>query len=501
MAQLPAQFQKDFSAGQVNNLNTNIMPKGSVELAMNMDADEEIGSLVSRLGTGKVADQLVNGETVLGLHDFQDSVGSNNRLVATINASGGASSVVYNVGTGTIRTGLTADLKMRFLVFLDSILMLNGGDAIASYNGSTVITTGGAFDIGNIPASDVTIVEEFLDRVYLAGDVSEPDRLYHSGVAGSGAVSWTVGNGSTDIEPEDGGGKITALSKVPGYLIIFKERSMKRWNFSSAFPESLVDIGTPTQECVVKGGGLVAFYSSSNKDDKGFFITNGGRPVPISHDRVRGIKKWVDAIPQGNEAGIAGFATDRIFGWSIGDVTVDGFDYKNVVVRYNRRLDQWSVRSYPSNFHHFSTYVSSSVNVMVGGDDDGTIIEIDKAGTYDDHSSATNAQVPIFYEAKLHPENFGFNQKKELTEKIIVRTRNADGARIQIEADGKRTDHDGVVRSPVTSVDLPRRVMSIPIGKQVRGNEFLVSLSGEVDGARAYLSEVEYPHVNVLKSW
>ena len=288
---------------------------------------------------------------------------------------------------------------------------------------------------------------------------------------------------------------------MPGYLIVFKERSLKRWNFDSAFPETLVDIGTPTQECVVRGGGLVAFYSSSNKDTKGFYVTNGGRPVAISHDRARGIKKWVDAIPQGNESGIAGYATDKIFGWSIGDVTVDGFDFKNVVVRYNRLLDQWTVRSYPSNFHHFSHYVSSSVNVLVGGDDVGTIIEIDKAATYDDHDSATNASIPIHYEAKLQPENFGFNQKKELIERVIVRTRNADGARIQIEADGKRTDHDKLVRSPVTSVDLPRRVMSIPLGKIVEGNEFVVSLSGEVVGARAYLSEVEYPNVSVLKTY
>ena len=501
MPKLPALFQKDFSGGQINNLNTTLVPQNSVELGLNIDFDEEIGTAVSRLGTGIVESQIQNNETVLGLHYFADSVGSNNRLLATINASGGGTSVVNHVGTGNIRTGLTADTKMRFLTYLDSVLMVNGTDAIASYDGSSVITTGGAFDIGNIPASDVTLVEEFLDRVYLAGDVSEPDRLYYSSVPSSGAVSWTSGNGNVDIEPEDGGGKITALSKVPGYLLIFKERSMKRWNFSSAFPESLVEIGTPTQECVVRGGGLVAFYSSTHRDAKGFYITNGGRPVPISHDRVRGIKKWVDAIPQGNEANIAGYATDRVFAWSVGDLTVDGVTYNNVVLRYNRILDQWSVRTYPSQFYIFSNFVSSSVNVIVGGDDDGTILEIDKADTFTDYDSGAGGTTPIFYELTMHPENFGFNQRKELEERIIIRSRDANGARIEVLADDKKTNYTSLIEGPVTSVNLPRRVLKVPVSQMVSGNEFVVSVKGEVQGARAHIYEVEYPNVNVLNEY
>ncbi len=227
MSNLPAQFFKSMAAGMVSNVNKNLTPQDSVAVGLNVDFDQELGSAVTRLGTGIVGSQLVDNMSVLGLHDFRDANGSNHALLAAINAAGGATSVVYKVGTGTIRTGLTASKKMRFVTFLDSVLMINGADAEASYDGSTVITTGGAFDLANIPGSNTCeLCIEWLDRVYVAGDSTEPDRLYYSSTPSAGAVSWTSGNGYVDIEPEDGGGSITGIGKVPGYLLIFKERAL-----------------------------------------------------------------------------------------------------------------------------------------------------------------------------------------------------------------------------------------------------------------------------------
>ena len=336
------------SAGQMTNVNESIIPANSVQLGMNVDFDEEIGSAVGRPGTSIVGSQLVNNNTILGLSNFRDTDSTAHGLLAAVNASGDGSSVVFDVDASpaTIVTGLTANARMRFLTFLDSILMINGNDEERSWNGATVVTTGGVFDLANIPSSNtVDVVEEFLDQVYVAGDTAQPDRLYFSSTPSSGSVSWTSGNGNLDVEPEDGGGGITALSKVPGYLLVFKERSMKRFNQQSAFPESLVNIGAPEQESVVKGGGLCGFYSASSRKTRGFYITDGGRPIPISHNRARNIKKWVDAIPQAYDANVSGIGTETYFLWSIGDVPVDGIAHTNVVVKWNRVLDQWSVRS------------------------------------------------------------------------------------------------------------------------------------------------------------
>lgn len=493
MGNLTPKFQKDYSGGVVTNVNENLLPPNSVKHGINVDFDEEIGSVVTRLGTGLVGAQLVAGNTVLGLHDFRDSDSTNHALLAAINASGGATSVVYKVtGTpSTIVTGLTASKKMRFLTFLDSTLMVNGTDAPRSYDGSTVITTGGAFDLANIPFAEPSLGIEWLDRVYLAGDTANPDRLYYSSTPSSGAISWTSGNGFIDIEPEDGGGTITALGKVPGYLMIFKERSLKRWNFDSAFPETLIEQGTPSQESVINSGGVCAFFSASSRDTRGFYITNGGRPVPISHDRAKNVKKWVDAIPRSYEANISGWGTPRFFMWSIGDVTVDGVDYKNVVLRWNKVLDQWSIRTYPSEFRVFSSYVDGSGNnVIVAGDDDGNVIELDKDSTYTDYDSANATTTPIHFEIHHQEENFGYNQQKELSERIIVNSKNMDDARIEIYADGKQHNNGKI----------DGRISEIPI-KTVAANHFEIAVKGKVNGARGILKEIEFANVQINQSY
>lgn len=487
MGNIEPKFQRSFESGVVTNVNPNVAPVNSASLAINFDFDEEIGSAVSRLGTGIVGSQLVDNNTVLGLHNFRDTSGSNHALLAAINASGGATSVVYKVGTGTIVTGLTASLKMRFLTYLDSALMVNGTDAPRSYDGSTVITTGGAFDLANIPLSEPSLCEEFLDRVYLAkaGD----DTLYYSSVPTAGAVSWTSGNGSVEIEPEDGGGGFTGLSKVPGYLLIFKERSMKRWNFSSAFPESLVDIGTPSQESVVKGHGLCAFFSASSKEARGFYVTNGGRPQPISHDRARNIKKWIDAIPQANETDVAGWATERGFAWSIGDVTVDGETYNNVVLRWNRVLDQWSIRTYPQRFSCFSSYVDSGTNKIVAGDDDGQVIEIDKADTYTDY----NGQ-PIHLKLLTQETKLGYNQQKTIDERVYWDVEGNPGMHSVVIADGKRHNISGK-NNPLT------RLIAFLVGNSIKARRFKFGLEGTVQGGRVTVRELEVPNIAANPSY
>lgn len=492
MAKLPPQFQKDFSGGMATNLNPNLMPKNAVQLGLNMDFDEEIGSAVSRRGTELVGSQTEDNKDVLGLHQYVDHANSaNNVLWAAVNNAGDTNSVITNVISGVDGVpGLTANTKMRFLSFLGETLAINGTDAERAYNGSAWITTGGAFDLANMPAGNLAI--EFLDRVYIAGVTANPDRLHYSGVSDGSAVSWTVGNGTVDIEPEDGAGPITALGKVPGYLLVFKERSMKRWNFLNAFPESLVDIGTPSQESVITGGGVCAFYSNSSEDARGFYITNGGRPQAISHDTTRPIKKWVDAIPAANEANIAGWATDRTFNWSVGDLTVDGISYTNVVLRYNRVLNQWSVRTYPTEFKVFARYVVSGVNTIVGGDDDGNVIRVDKDSTYSDHPSAT----PIKFELRTDDYHFGFNQLKSVNDKAVVRGVNTTQLRTSFVV-------NGVYGNLITSVaNFFKTVLGIfNITRPVKGTTIAVHVSGETTNKQTTIREIELSDVMVDQSY
>jgi hypothetical protein len=481
--------QKDFTGGMISDANVSLLPENSVSLAVNFDFDVEIGSAVTRPGTEGVGSQLVAGKSILGLAQHIDNAdASHNKLFATINVSNDGTSVIYDVLAGTTSvTGLTASKKMRFLNFNNALLAINGADGERSYTSAGWITTGGAFDLANFPGSDkCNLCASFLSRVYAAGDTANPSRVYYSGVSTGGAVSWTVGNGYVDIDVNDGAGPITAFGKVPGYLLFFKERSMTRWNFSSAFPESLIQIGTPSQESVVMGGGLCAFYSASNESAKGFYITSGDRPICISQDNSRPIKKWVDAIP--TDANVCGWATDRGFAWSIGSVTVDGESYSNVVLKYNRLLNNWAVRTYPTQFKVFAPYLVSGVNTIVAGNDNGTIIRIDKVGAVTDAPNAT----AIPWKLRQQHQTFGVNTLKSITDKVVVRGRNIEGAVARAIVD-EQFDKPVDINA---GKPLAKRILKLfGITNTIKGTTVAVEVSGETAGSHAYIREIELPTV------
>lgn len=483
--------KQDFSGGMVTDVNESLRPPNAVALGLNVDFDEEIGSAVTRLGTFIVGGQMVDGKEILGLHNHNTPDGTST-LFSAINDTDDATAVIYDQAGSVVVTGLTANKKVRFLTFLGETLAINGSNAERSWNGTSWITTGGAFDLANMPGSNTcSLTVEFLDRVYVAGDTTSPSRLYFSSVPTSGAVSWTTGNGYVDIEPEDGGGAITALAKVPGYVLVFKERSMKRWNFNSAFPESLVQIGTPAQESVVMGGGLCGFYSNSDENTKGFYITNGDRPTCISRDNNRPIKKWVDAIT----GSVAGWSTDRYFAWSVGDITIGKQLYRNVVLRYNYRLNQWSVRTYPTKFTIGTAYLDDNDdNIIVAGDNDGNVIQLDKPQTYTDYVTVNGEPgfTAINFDLRTHQENMGLNQLKTLTDRLVFNTRGASGATPYVIPNGGE---------PVYLDQVQFDIHEAPVPDQLTGNYFEFGLNGTVQGGRIYIKEIAAENITASQNY
>ncbi len=360
----------DFSGGQSTNVNESLSPQNTAELIQNFDLDVEIGSLVGRNGTSIVGAQLVDNLSILGLHGhLNPNTPANNKLFATINASGGATSVIYNVITGsTVTTGLTSNKKMRFLTFLGETLAINGSDGVRAWDESNWITTGGAFDLGDMP-SGYRFCEEFLNRVYLGGNASNPSRVAYSSTPVSGAVVW--GSDTIDIEPEDSGGDMTGFGKVPGYLLIFKQRSMSRWNFRSAFPEEMINIGAYSQESIIKAGGLCGFFSNSSDDTKGFYLTNGGRPKSISKNRGAQIKKWVDAIGANSKTFTAAAddtITSTAHGLSVGDI-----------IRVSSSTTLPAGLSANTDYYVISTATANTFTVSVNNG--GSVVNITDAGT------------------------------------------------------------------------------------------------------------------------
>ncbi|MEK7112353.1 MAG: hypothetical protein AAB875_03415, partial [Patescibacteria group bacterium] len=188
----PIQF-RDWSRGNIRIVQSSVAPINSSK-NINFDSDKEIGSLVSRLGTNRIGSQAVSSATCLGLHYFRDTVGSGHKLFGVF--SDGVNSDIYDMVAGTKSLeDDTKDLKTRFCTYLDSVVRVNGTNACKAFNGSTWVTTGGAFDLANMPIG--TVVMEWKDRVYTAGVSTSPSILFYSSIADptTRTVYWTDGNG------------------------------------------------------------------------------------------------------------------------------------------------------------------------------------------------------------------------------------------------------------------------------------------------------------------
>ena len=487
--------QQDFASGMVD-CNVSLAPSNSVSLLQNCDCDVEIGSVTSRLGRATIDNQLVDNMPILGLVQHCDIADqTKNKLFAMIDDGVITNADIWDLdGTPLVSTNgtdFTKSLKAYFLNYYGDTLVLNGTDAPRAYNSTTWITTGGVFDLANCPTGYKYPIE-FMSKIFLWGNTTTPYRVVYSGVLTNGTVSWTVGNGFEDIEPEDQGGEPTGVGKVPGYLLLFKRRSMHRWNFSSAFPEALVNIGAYSQTSILMAGGLCAFYSDSNENEKGFYVTNGGRPTCISKNNNRPIRKWVDAISA--TAIVSGYATESIFAWSVGDLVVDGETFSNVVLKYNRVLNQWSIRTYPTEFRCFAPYIVSGVNTIIGGDDDGTVYRIDKTGVYTD--AVTTATQSIPWKVRTHHRSWGDNKIKSLIEQVIIRGKNINSAKVNIYVNED-------LQNPINQTpSVLNKILSLfKVGKVTKGNTIAVEVSGLSQGSQSFVREIELPDIKLENTY
>lgn len=469
--QLKAKSYNDFSKGAWQSVSESLVPENSVKLNLNLNSDEELGYLISRLGTTIVNAQLVDNNPVLGLHNFRDAgAGSGSKLFAVV--SDGTNSDIYNAldGTKSLQDD-TKDLKTRFLTYLDSCLRLNGTDEPKAWNGSAWVTTAGAFDLDNLPQTSKYAVE-FRDSVYVAGRTDYPDRVDKSGIANSvtRTVSWTVGNTFFNVEQEDGGGGITGLAKVPNYLLIFKKRTFKRYDGSSAYPEDMVNQGAPSQESIV-----VADQTAWWVNENGAWASQGGKPKKISTHTVDKIIKSCSAANLLNVA--SGSDEEHVF-WSFASVTMSGETYTNVVLKYNILQNTWDIRKYPTLHRVYAKYVDSDGAVFtVIGDDDGTVRKID-TGSDDDG-------VAINWSMETQPLYFGFRLFEKSISQIGIVTENVSKASFMW-----RNTSNPENWIPVGTVTKEEELFD---KMDIRGKKFSFKITESISTGRSRIKSLEFP--------
>lgn len=367
--------------------------------------------------------------------------------------------------------GAYAGLKTRFLTFLNSCLRLNGIDQPKAFNGSAWVSTGGAFDLDNMPQTAKYSVE-FKDRVFVSGMVDKPDRVDYSGIANSESrtISWTTGNGFMVFEQEDGGGGITGLSKVPGYVLVFKKRTMKRWDGSSAYPEDMINQGAPSQEAIVTAQGICFFVN-----ENGVWATSGGTPKNIGTYMVDKIVKSCSASNLLDAA--AGTDEEHVY-FSFPSVTINDETYTDVVLKYNILQQTWDVRKYPTNHRVYAKYVDVDEKVfIVFGDDDGCVQKL--------NIGDTDNGTDISYSLETQDLDFGYRIYEKGINRMSFLTENISKGTLMW-----RNTHQPEDWKSVGTVD--KEVAGFE-QLDLRGNYFNFKLTESVDSGQAKILGFEFP--------
>ena len=398
--------------GIVQGVDAMIVPKESVYMANNLVFDQILGAGVIRSGTALVGNQVGSGQKCLGYHQFTKTDGTNVSIAVFNNAGDTVAGIYYlNAGVWTLTaiTTLTKDLPCVFLTFLNTVAVSNGTDAVlTSTNGSTWVTTGGNLDAANFPK--FTAMIEWQDRIY--GVTTNSNHVLYSGIQSGGILLWSgLTSGYIDIEPEDGGGSIVAFSKVPNYLVILKERSIKRWNGYSTFPDDVMGLGTFNRWSAVYGKSSCFFINKN-----GIYETNGGFPIY----RSRPVLDIINAIDPASYGSVSGFCDGRHLEFSIGTIVIDGITYTNSAVRYALETQQWEFRTYSHTPVQYGRYLTTNVDVNVFADTDGHVIQID-TGVAD-----TTTQIPF----SVQTQEFTFGPSITNVNRMCFHTRGMYGASI-----------------------------------------------------------------------
>lgn len=408
----------DYSTGLVDDtaVSSLLLPKNAVRKAINVLFNRPRGAISQRYGYTKIA-TTPSAQTVVGLYNYRNSGGSN-VLLEVIDT------VLYRLNTGTwtsTATGFTSGQKTRFLTYLDTVAVMNGVDSVrTSTDGITWTTTGGALNTTNFPVCKFGCVLN--TRLFVAGVSSSPDTVYGSSLESSGAISWTSGNKSFKVGALDGTGQITGMAGNSRVILIFKNRSLYRYDDTEL--QLIGFVGTPSHESIVTDDNGITYFFGTGSSNTGIYLTDGGRPVRIS----RMIQKYIDAIDPAFYANICAYTNGSEVEWSIGSITIGDNTYTNASIVYSISDRTWTVYSRADRFRVFAPYIDSNgALTVVGGDTDGDVHTMN-SGTTDNGSL-------IFSEVELAPLVFTTRGRIKTVASVIPFVEHYQGLTLSLSVD------------------------------------------------------------------
>lgn len=411
-------------------VDDSLIPDGAVTEVQNFHFDRK-GAATLRQGLTRIDTTVTTTDvySCVGLFNSQSSA-----LVAAF-TGGGSSRIYWFDGSWlTGLTGGTASVPVRFVDFASYTIIMNFSvGASNSYTSMQVYptraestsyfaTTHSYINPQNMWGYNPRFGEVYKSRVYLAGDVRYPSRLFFSSVISSaGKITWTPATDFVDINPGDGE-DCTGLKRYSLELLFFKPNYIYRYRTTGIDPDPLIRVGTRSQESIIEGKRGIYFHH-----DTGFYRYSGGYPEDVS----RPISDFVSAIPFSQYANVTAWKDNDHIYFSVGNLTLaetyGNVSYKNVVLRYTESSEVWTVYSYARDIRRASPYVTNSSSSIAVGTDNGAVAQFNVGNT--------DLMEPIAYRLVTKWYDLEGIENRKMIQKLVSVCEKARGAHLMYQID------------------------------------------------------------------
>lgn len=299
----------------------------------------------------------------------------------------------------------------------------------------------------------------YKDSLFVYGDPDNPSRLYYSG-GGDKIHDFTVngGGGFIDVSKNDGQ-KGTQVIPFKNTLIVFKERSVYQFSFTSAGLPQIIQV-TNAVGCIAPRSVVAVENDIFFASERGIFTI--GNEAGFSFDvlrtnelssRVRSIFQSIN--PTYLDRIAATYATKNNVNYVIFSYTPSGQTTNSKALVYDRERLGW-IEWTNIKANCWTSYVDSTgaTRVLYGDDSSGYVKEI---LTGDDDFG-----VAIQGSFKLRAESFktGLDEHKKLKDISVVLREPQGSVNLSVVVDGSETDFSANIATISPSINFGHYVLS-----------------------------------------
>jgi len=415
---MPKVYLSNFVKGANPAVNHMLMDDNSFKVQNGVVTSHKIGAVLKDVGYDRVGDVAESAKSITGLFDSRETP-SVQRMLLTVNDSGDNDTQLFynNAGTWTEITQAETDwigkanINVEMENFIGYTFLVGHGstDGFVTPASLTNTTFSTSTNVTSMP--NAKYIRRYRDRLYIANcDISGtayPYRVYFSSVPSAGAITWTAATDFIDVDYSE---EITGIAENWDYLLIFTEYMVYYYNQTSF--KKLWEIGCSNHRTIKN---YSAYMIWANGD--GVWVSaNMGRPQNISGNII-------DFIRASTPSAYFAEVVDEEYHLYVGDVTVDGVDYTNVMLTFSFPTSSWRWRELSDTMTIFAQYNDSGSKRLYMGDDAGIVWDkskyTDATPVYTD-STISGSGDPIAVNCETKPYYFDDPSVRKRLRRVTV---------------------------------------------------------------------------------